>query len=120
MHGQYMHSTYSYYIIAICINILLIYHRDVVQISTSYYTITIDNFCVKLIGQHNKYYIEQHNDRSRRLQPTNGGSEECHQAIPTSSTQTIWTAELGPSGNSQTGIKINGISEHHIMEVQQT
>ena len=69
-------------------------------------SILIDNFCVKLLGQTNQYYIEQYNNRSSRLQPANGGSEVCHRAIPTSSSPTVWTAELGPTGNSQTGIKL--------------
>ena len=61
---------------------------------------------MRLIGQNNQYYIEEYNDQSCRLQPASGGSEVCHQAIPTSSAPTVWTAELGPTGNSQTGIKL--------------
>ena len=30
----------------------------------------------------------------------------CHQAIPTSSTATVWEAELTPGGDSVTGIKL--------------
>ena len=66
----------------------------------------LDNFYVRLIGQNNQYYIERYNDQSSRLQPGSGGSAVCQQAIPTSSSPTVWTAELGPTGNSQTGIKL--------------
>ena len=71
---------------------------------------------MRLIGQNSQYYIEQYNDQSHRLQPAgyevkyeveySGRPEVCHQDIPMSTTQTVWTAELGPTGNSQTGIKL--------------
>ena len=65
---------------------------------------------MKLLGPTDHYYIERYNNPSDRLQPASGGTEACEQAIPVSSTETVWIAERGPTGNSQTGIKLFTIS----------
>ena len=57
-----------------------------------------------MLGTNDRYHIERYNNESDKLQPANGGSEVCHQAIPLSSTATEWVAE--PSGGSQSGIKL--------------
>lgn len=65
-----------------------------------------DNFYVKLLGPTDQYCIERYNNQADKLQPANGGSEVCHQSIPTSNTVTVWEVECGPSGDSQSGIKL--------------
>ena len=66
-----------------------------------------DNFYAKVLGENDKYHIERYNNQSDKLQPATGGAGVCHQAIPVSSTMTIWEAEYdSTSGDSQTGIKL--------------
>ena len=59
-----------------------------------------------MLGTNDQYHIERYNNQNDKLQPATGGSEVCHQAIPTSSTATVWVAERGPGGDSQSGIKL--------------
>ena len=70
------------------------------------HSLLADNYHVKLLGANDQYHIVRYNNQSDKLQPATGGPGVCHQAIPTSSTATVWIAERGPSGNSQTGIKL--------------
>ena len=72
----------------------------------SYGTIFADNFHAKVLGTNDQYHIERYNNQTDKLQPATGGSEVCHQAIPTSSTATVWVAERTPGGDSVTGIKL--------------
>ena len=66
-----------------------------------------DNFYAKVLGENDKYHIERYNNQSDKLQPATGGAGVCHQAIPVSSTITVWEAEYdSTSGDSQTGIKL--------------
>ena len=66
-----------------------------------------DNFCAKVLGENDQYHIERYNDESDKLQPAIGGPENCHQAIPVSSTATVWIAEPAESsGDSLSGIKL--------------
>ena len=58
-----------------------------------------------MLATNDHYYIERYSNQADRLQPATGGSEVCHQAIPTSSTATVWEAEL-TGGDSVTGIKL--------------
>ena len=59
-----------------------------------------------MLATNDHYYIERYSNQADRLQPATGGSEVCHQAIPTSSTATVWEAERTPGGDSVTGIKL--------------
>ena len=59
-----------------------------------------------MLGTNDQYHIERYNNQTDKLQPATGGSEVCHQAIPTSSTATVWEAERTPGGDSVTGIKL--------------
>ena len=63
-----------------------------------------------MLGTNDHYYIERYSNQADRLQPATGDSEVCHQAIPTSSTATVWVAEPVPGGDSVTGIKLYTMS----------
>ena len=52
------------------------------------------------------YYIQRFNDHNQKLQPASGSSIVCIQSVPKSSANTIWMAELGVNGDSQSGIKL--------------
>ena len=59
-----------------------------------------------MLATNDHYYIERYSNQTDRLQPATGGSEVCHQAIPTSSTATVWVAERTPGGDGVTGVKL--------------
>ena len=59
-----------------------------------------------MLGTNDRYHIERYNNESDKLQPANGGSEVCPQAIPLSSTATEWVAEHEQDSDSQSGIKL--------------
>ncbi len=69
-----------------------------------------DNFYAKVLGTNDEYYIETYSNQAVKLQPATRGSEMCHQTIPTSSTATVWEAELEPGSDSQSGIKLYTMS----------
>ena len=69
-----------------------------------------DNFYARVLGTNDQYYIERYSNQTDKLQPATGDPNECHQAIPTSSTATIWVAERMPGGDSVTGIKLYTMS----------
>ena len=46
------------------------------------------------------------NNKFDKPQPANGGFESCHQPIPVGSAPTVWVAEHGPSGDSQSRINL--------------
>ena len=70
------------------------------------YSLFADNFHAKVLGTNDQYHIERYNNQTDKLQLATGGSGVCHQAIPTSSTATVWEAERTPGGDSVTGIKL--------------
>ena len=54
------------------------------------------------------YHIQRYNDQDEILKlQAASGSSTCIQSIPTSSADTIWVAELGDDGDSQSGIKLS-------------
>jgi hypothetical protein len=63
-----------------------------------------------VLGINDQYYIERYSNPAVKLQPAIGGSDMCHQTIPTSSTATVWVAELEPGSDSQSGIKLYTMS----------
>ena len=65
-----------------------------------------DNFRAKVVGANDRYHIVRYNNESIKLQPAIGGPENCHQAIPVSSTATVWVAEYKSSGSSLSAIKL--------------
>ena len=118
-HGSTTSVSKSYYNIIAPFS-LAIWHSGIEATTGNSYTVLIaiasyicihsslaDNFHVKLLGVSDQYHIQRYNNQSHKLQPANGGSEVCHQAIPTSSTTTVWVAERGPSGSSQSGVKLS-------------
>lgn len=70
--------------------------------------ISAGNFVLKSQGgpvNQPHYFIQRFNNSSHKLQPA--ATTSCHQpSIPTGSDNTLWMAELGPNGSTQSGIKL--------------